>query len=299
MRILPGSDVSQTATVKQALAQAGMDYEFEMRPMQTPGLAGGFRMIDVPDFRCVVRTDTDAPLAVVGARYGLIQPLEAFDVFDGLRDTGVSLTRLASYDNGRKLTGTGIVPITVEPRVGDIVNLEVWVRASVDGSTTHEVGARAMRLKCTNGQTVKVGNGKIHKIRHSGNVQGRLHEVKGFIREAILSFREYGQIAAALDKRIMRLADVQEMAVALIPDPKGANPAKAESKRMEIVHLFSNGQGNEGRTAWDALNAVTEWTNWAAPTRTGEDGRWAASQWGDGATLNDQALQYLQVYAGA
>lgn len=291
-RQIPGTvDVSECNSVDEALVRAGMDYRVEGRPMST--LGRNFAPVDVPGYVAMVRDKDGRVLDVNGTNYGVIQPDEAFAPFRKLGELGARLTSLGEYDGGRKIHGTAKLPLSISPRVGDLVDLEVWVRASFDGSSHHEIGGRLKRLACLNGMTMSLGVDKFLKLRHTSNVTTKLGNVEDFITRAFESFHEFEQVALALAARRMTLAEVQKMAETLIPDPVGAKATKAENKRGAILDLFSNGTDTHGLTAWDALNAVTEYTNWLAPTRSGDANRWASAQWGQGAVLNDEAYQYL------
>jgi hypothetical protein len=70
---------------------------------------------------------------------------------------------------------------------------------------------------------------------------------------------------------------------------------KADSMRDSFVsqlnHLFYNGRGNEGKTMYDAFNAVTEYATHYS--RKGADGRFNYANFGKGADINRRAMAVL------
>ena len=90
-------------------------------------------------------------------------------------------------------------------------------------------------------------------------------------------------------------------ALQLVPDVEGTSNARRSSKRDELRELYQVGIGNDGRTAWDAYNAITEWANYRAPVRGArlDDAarnlvRVESTLWGQGASLATDAQNLLQ-----
>lgn len=113
------------------------------------------------DFRAVVRTDTNQVLGIHGPDYKLITNYEAFDAFDtalsrsALDLDGMTIKDELSYGGARTIR-TYVFPnhaVNIG-RVGDIVNLQLRVVNSYDGSTAFSTLLGGYRLVCTNGLVI-------------------------------------------------------------------------------------------------------------------------------------------------
>ena len=130
------------------------DYSFpvEMQPVFTE--EGN----EIPNHKCIVRTDTGDTLGLHGSQYRMI-PHD--DVVNSIID-GVSAANLSTdyevnvdvIDNGRKIRGEIVFgDIIQQPSVGDIIKYRISFFNSYDGSWAFAQRANALRLFCLNGCT--------------------------------------------------------------------------------------------------------------------------------------------------
>ena len=113
------------------------------------------------DFRAVVRMDTHEVLGIHSADYKLVTNHEAFDAFDNalsrsvLDLDGMIIKDELSYGGARTIR-TYIFPnhaVNIG-KVGDVVNLQLRVVNSYDGSTAFSTLLGGYRLVCTNGLVI-------------------------------------------------------------------------------------------------------------------------------------------------
>jgi phage/plasmid-like protein (TIGR03299 family) len=291
----------------------------ELRPMQTFGFAGGApKMIDVPGSQAVVRTADDRVLAVVGDRYGLIQPRAMIASMAELANVaGATLTTAGFLKNGNvqwaqaRVPGLDFtIPIGCKANPASVLVENLSMFNSFDGTLPFVAGGAATDIVCQNTymHALKEANkeGKrVFKVRHTAQAQAGLANVTGEIKAMRDGFASFAEMATKLAETRMSTLDFQAFALALVPDPVEGKNGKAEAKRADLLDAWNNapGQNREGKaqTAWGAFSAVSFWTTWQAPTR-GADAtasRWYGATLGDGADLADQALQTLRVYANA
>ena len=98
-------------TTEEALEKAELDWQVELRPLTYPDKAG--RIVEVPNRRAAVRTDTGDILGIVGSRYTPVQNADAFSFVDRLTGHG---DIMAAWH----LKGSAQVGIAV--RLGDVIN---------------------------------------------------------------------------------------------------------------------------------------------------------------------------------
>jgi phage/plasmid-like protein (TIGR03299 family) len=290
-----------------------------LRPMQTFGFAGGApKMIDVPGSQAVVRTADDRVLAVVGDRYGLIQPRDMIASMAELANVaGATLTTAGFLKNGNvqwaqaRVPGLDFtIPIGCKANPASVLVENLSMFNSFDGSLPFVAGGAATDIVCQNTymhalrEATATGK-RVFKVRHTAQAQAGLANVTAEIKAMRDGFASFAEMATKLAETRMSTLDFQAFALALVPDPVEGKNGKAEAKRADLLDAWTNapGQKLEGKaqTAWGAFSAVSFWTTWQAPTR-GQDAaasRWYGATLGDGADLADQALQTLRVYAGA
>lgn len=293
----------------------------QLRPMQTMGFSGGVpRMIDVPGSHAVVRMADDRVLAVVGDRYGLIQPREVIaSMAEVASVAGATITTAGFLRNGSvqwaqaKVPGLDFtIPIGVKNNPASVLVENLTMFNSFDGSLPFTAGGAATDIVCQNTymhalkETKKAGK-RTFKVRHTAKAQASLAEVIREIQAMRQGFQEFGEVAVKLAETRMSRADFSEFVSTLIPLPEDANPTKAQTKRDMLLDAWSNapGQRLDGKrdSAWGAFSAVSFFTTWQSPVRTQDASAAAANRWygatlGDGADLADTALASLKVYAG-
>ena len=113
------------------------------------------------DYQAVVRTDTNEVLGIHGAGYNLVRNAEVYGAFDdALRYSSLDLNGMIVRDNlshnGARAVRTYIFPEYRFPvgRVGDLVDMQLRVVNSYDGSLAFSAIVGAYRLVCTNGLVI-------------------------------------------------------------------------------------------------------------------------------------------------
>lgn len=152
-------------------------------------------------------------------------------------------------------------------RPGDALSNRIMAMLSNDGTAINAYFPISKRIVCNNQlhYIQSEANRSQYGIRHTKNWKGRLEEAKFSFTLAIENLKAFQTVANKLDSKKMTVNQARGFATQLFPDPvreKGQEKKEPSSKlinrREAIVDLFANGAGNQGRSRWDALNAVTE-----------------------------------------
>ena len=130
------------------------DYNFpvEMQPVFTE--EGN----EIPNHKCIVRTDTGDTLGLHGSQYKMIPHDDVVNsIIDGVSAANLSTdyeVKVDVIDNGRKIRGEIVFgDIIQQPSVGDIIKYRISFFNSYDGSWAFAQKANALRLWCLNGCT--------------------------------------------------------------------------------------------------------------------------------------------------
>jgi phage/plasmid-like protein (TIGR03299 family) len=250
-------------TSAEAIELAGLNWEVEQVPAlhQTP--SGD--LLEIPDNFVVRRTDNHRPLSIMSSKYQVIQNRETFDFADDIIGGGQAV-----WDTAGSLAGGKVVFMQVE------LEGSLFVKNNPDDKTLKRIlfvnshdGSKALtgmvtpiRVVCQNtlGQALK-NNTNQFKIYHRKNFQSKKEEAQKILGLANAYFDDLQFVMNQLASEEVAKTYVEGFVSTLIPNTKEDIATRTENRRNEIVNLYSNGRGNNGRTKWDLYNAVTEYVD--------------------------------------
>mgnify|MGYP003340883482 CR=1 FL=1 len=96
-----GKVLPSTMTSMEAIREAGLDWQVDLRPMFRPCNQG--QMVSMPDKRAVVRADTDRVLGVVGNQFVPCQNADLAGFLDSVIGLGAKIESAGSLHGGRKI----------------------------------------------------------------------------------------------------------------------------------------------------------------------------------------------------
>ncbi len=266
---MPGTPIEGSPSLQEALENADAAFKVEQRPLMA--VISGDEAVPVPGKFANVRTDTWAPLGVVGTKYTVGQTLAQLAPVGALVERGeMDLTAIRVKDNGARVQVSGIMGVS-EIQNGthgaDVLAHFGTFEASHDGSKSTWGSMSTLRLVCLNGMTSRDMVGK-YNIRHTKNADTKIQEaarlVLGLQDDAVA---EIAAFQAMAQSRMTR-AEFHAFAETLLASIRGEitdveEQAKAKARRdreiEELETLFSGGTGTHGETLYDGFNAVTEW----------------------------------------
>jgi hypothetical protein len=243
-------------TYEETLKSAAFDWE----PLedQVVGVKCGLVM---PRKKMIYRSDNLTPLGVVGEDYVPSQPREFLKSQYLLAEQlGGKVVRAGWTERRSK----AFACVRLEENIqfpkgvrakGDPVGVFVYSTDGWDGSTPRASKLYMERLACTNGMITKELASSLW-VPHTSGVEERYTGAWKLFQAAVTKHvtevrEQFVQLAKA------RLSDSDMRAfVGKLIEGEGA---AAVTRREQIFNLFHNGIGLEGKTKWDALNAVTEY----------------------------------------
>jgi phage/plasmid-like protein (TIGR03299 family) len=227
---------------------------------------------------CTYRFNGDHEVVVLGhvsKKYEVLQNKDAFQPFDEvLLDHGYTYETAGAVKNGEKIWILAKSP--EQEMVGDdAVDKYVLLFNSHNGSTGVTMKPTMIRVVCNNTleYALNVQSDKGISLRHTTGVKDRLDTLTSALKTC------NGDIKSAVD--VMNRMNEAEITTEVInkyfedvfPSLKNRNveayhpvtkrklPNFAKPQYDKLVHNFYSGVGNNGRTMWDAYNAVTEYVD--------------------------------------
>lgn len=281
----------------RCLAEGVAAFDVQEKPVSIDGLT-------LEDRKGLVAVWPDGKreaLSVVGDGYGLLQNSVYWSILDQVYNGQAVVETAGTLGGGRRvwcLVAAG--EQTVQP--GDAVReFDLWVN-SFDGSYSFCCIGTAIRVVCNNTLTLAFGKGRLRvmNVKHTANCETLARDAVNVLRASREKrLEEFGKMRA-MARTPMGASEAESFFAQLMEvDLDGKVSTRQQNSLDSLNRLFSKGTGNLGRTRWDALNAVTEWSDYERTLRVGtgsrEEARFTSAFLGSGADLKLRAFDLLTV----
>lgn len=284
------------ANSREAIIHAGLDWH-----VLREQVFFGNKLAEFPNRYALVRDSDMKPLEIVSNEYEILQNRDAFKFFDPAIESG-----MARYEAAGSLRGGKVVWILADLlrhstiRPGDDVKRYLLLTNSHGDNRAIKVMITSIRVVCMNTLEAAVMGGTANKIRHSGNVEGKLEEVQEMMEMVDKEFEAREETYRAMTKIELTGEIVNEFLDALFPTPEYTEKMKRTIERIErdrsnVKHLITDGNGQEkvGRgapaTLWDLYNASIEHNDYYAGAKSKD--RAAYSLLGMGNVFRNTAIE--------
>jgi phage/plasmid-like protein (TIGR03299 family) len=291
-----GQELSDNSPIGEWIVQAGMNWEAMNSRCEynyvTPegGMASGV----VPDKKVLYRSDTKAPLSVVGKDFQVVQPREVMEFFaDLVNDNGMKLSTAGTLFGGRRfwaLAETGQEGNVVDD---DTIKSFLLLATAVDGSLATTAKFVSTRVVCNNTMSVALNEsrGSVVRVTHKSVFDPQSVKI------------DMGLYSSAWDNF---MSNLKRMADTKVDSDKAKQffaeltKQKEEVSRLKVdrlMELYEGGAGAEYSkgTAYGLLNAVTEM--YTHGTNTSKSGDNSSKFWngynGSWSNMKDQAYSKI------
>lgn len=301
-----GQQLQRGATVEEWAAAAGMDWRIQRGIVRfaTGRDQNADNWAAMPDQHVLMRSDTKAPLAIVSARFNLVQPL---DILTTLKNeatkAGFELETAGVLFAGRKFWALASDGEECDVVPGDKVLSRTLLATATDG-TMNTVGKKVtIRVVCNNTFTMAMTEGgavtrQSHRSKYDASAMAA---ALGLTHDD--TFANYTQAARRLADKALSRDRAERIAFDLLKPANIASDVVSIEKVTDsaafkkILNLF-NGEGMGAKldgvagTAWGFLNAVTEYADHHARATNG-DNRTQSAWFGTGDKLKTRAADLL------
>ena len=218
--------------------------------------------------RVLYRSDTHTPLAVVGSKYKVVQPIEVLEFFRNLTvEHGWSLETAGVLFNGAKYWALARTGQEVRIMGQDLLQDYVLLATACDGTLRTVAKRTSVRVVCNNTLSLATMTDKqlAIKISHASNFDAAAVQAKMGLVD---SWSQFSETVEALASRKVTNREAVDFVIGLFGDsskPVDAQPAIQTIAK--VLQLF-DGQGRGAElasskgTAWGLVNATTEYVDW-------------------------------------
>lgn len=264
-----GKRLDKAANADEALKESGLNWDVRLGGVY--GKHDG-ETFDIPRYQGVYRSSDQRCLGIVQGRYQPIQNRELFDFMDALVEVGGAHYHTAgSLNNGSRVWGLIRMPETIKVKA-DLTETYMLGMSAHDGTCPMKVLYTSIRVVCQNTMqmALKGANAGV-SIRHTRTAVDRMIEAQKVLGRSQQYFDKFAEMAKFLSSKRMTVAELKTFVDQLFPQPQGQTEddisTRLQTKRDNVIYLFDHGKGHDKAgvkgTAWAALNAVTEFADYA------------------------------------
>lgn len=258
-----GTNLTGEQDLGSVLERSNLNFGVEKVPMHTP------EGDEVTGKYLLRRTDNNFVLGTCGNRYQIVDNRSMFEPFDSIVQSSGAVYESAG------LLGHGKT-CWVSARLGDdfTVRDDAFQRRVImlvyhNGLQRNSYFGYNNRVICNNmmaslnNQSRKHGLGVKHTPKWEDNLSLAVEAFRESIRESDKFARDVGILAATKMTKLQAvrfsLKFFNDFKPIKIKDRTSRSKTRNHNKVEELMHLFEEGVGNEGKTRYDMFNAVTEY----------------------------------------
>lgn len=293
----------------EAWAQkAGMDWSIHETPVrymaEQAGALGSIMTFD--DQKVLYRSDTKAPLSVVGNRYQVVQPKEVLEFYRDLTEiSGFELETAGVLKAGRKFWALARTGKETVLKGSDAVKGYLLLATSCDGTLATTATPTTIRVVCNNTLSIAL-NGATSAIKVPHSTSFDADAVKRQLGIAVSQWDSFMYRMKTLAERKVKSHESMNYFLKVLCQTDGhADTALGltNERALKKVQTLYEGQGRGAElaaakgTAWGLLSAVTEFVDHERRARS-QEYRLDSAWFGQGAALKQRALDHaLQLAA--
>ncbi len=293
-----GNQLTTGQSIEVWTEQAGMNWRIEEAPVRY--------FSDAEQHQChhtfeghkvLYRSDTKAPLSVVGEKYKVVQPQQVMEFYRDLTEvSGYELETAGVLKEGKKLWALARTGQQSTLKGGDTVRGYLLLATSCDGTLATIATPTTVRVVCNNTLSVALkGADSGIKVPHSTAFDAQA--VKKRLGIAVGHWDSFMYEMKQLSERKVKSKEVERFfeRVFSYGSPDAKDSTMRNERAIKRTHQLFNGHGRGAElaaangTAWGLLNAVTEYVDHERRAKSA-DHRIDSSWFGLGSTLKQNAL---------
>jgi phage/plasmid-like protein (TIGR03299 family) len=264
----------------------------------------------------IMRSDNGVVLGTCGEDYQPIQNTEQFNCIDVLLENtdGAHYDTAGVLGRGERVWALARIP-EADINVAGQDKHEAFLLATTshDGSLAFTLKLVHIRVVCQNTLSSALStNGALARVKHSKNAMMRLEAAKNYlhlVKASALSIEEKLNVLATRKMTRESYDNVMDKLFPVTKDAKGniTNQVRRDNILSEIIQLYESNDRNAvpavKGTAYNLLNAVTEWTDHCRNARMSANreeagytpgmARAESALFGNGETLKDKAMDII------
>jgi phage/plasmid-like protein (TIGR03299 family) len=288
-----GQTIPEEADFEEVMRLSHLDYEVGFVGLETVSGA------PIDSHRATVNRENGEILGIVGDRYRICQNRDAFNWLKTI--PGLRVDTAGAFGRGEKVWILGEDVDGAFSIRGEEMRAYLLFFNSHDGSLKIGGGFTPTRVVCWNTFSMALSRGLLNAftLRHTEYHVTALKEAERILSLSRKFNQKLEEVGETLALKAMSVSQAKEFFLELVPDNKEAKKnTRTENTRDDLLTLFRDGTGNRGEDRWDALNAVTEFSDHYRSSKgknekTKQENRMKSALFGSGQEFKHQALELL------
>ncbi|MGW6502949.1 DUF932 domain-containing protein [Nonomuraea angiospora] len=276
--VIPGG----TSSIEDVLRLGRIGFDVEKRAVRYSFMTDAEvtpQLRTAPDHFVTVRTDTGAPLGVVGSKYTPIQNKDLFVFLQDLVDEhDVVWESAGALRDGKRVFVTMRLPesVTIDPQgINDEIIPFVVMLNSHDGQSPAQALVTPWRVVCANTERFAMRDASSSwKVRHTKSALDRIHEARRTLGLTVTYYQEWAAEETALAQTEITVRAFRQLVDALWKPVDEDAPVRtrntADRRRQRLDAMFRDESERLGRTAYAAERVITDYLDHVAPRRPGK-----------------------------
>jgi phage/plasmid-like protein (TIGR03299 family) len=294
-----GSELTSNQPLEVWAKQAGLDWQIEESPVRFVTNAGGplGEILAYPDSKVLYRSDTKAPLSVVGNRFKVVQPEEILEFYRDLTEvSGFELETAGVLKGGRKmwaLARTGQFGVL---KGNDQTNGYVLLATACDGTMATTAQFTSIRVVCNNTLAVALKDATATSVKVKHNTAFDANLVKKQLGISVTAWDDFMYRLKTLSERKVKATEARNYFLKVFTEDVKEGVGKTNERSMARALALYEGEGmgaalaSSDGTAYGMLSAVTEFIDHHRRAKT-IDHRVDSAWFGTGAAVKNRALE--------
>jgi phage/plasmid-like protein (TIGR03299 family) len=279
--------------------QAGLDWQIEESPVRFVTNSSGHlgEILAYPDSKVLYRSDTRAPLSVVGNRFKVVQPEEILEFYRDLTEvSGFELETAGVLKGGRKMWALARTGQSGMLKGNDQTNAYVLLATACDGTMATTAQFTSIRVVCNNTLAValKGATANAVKVRHNTVFDANL--VKKQLGISVSAWDDFMYRLKTLSERKVKATEARNYFLKVFTDDIKEGVGKTNERAMARALALYEGEGmgaalaSSDGTAYGLVNSITEFIDHHRRAKT-IDHRVDSAWFGTGAAVKNRALE--------
>jgi phage/plasmid-like protein (TIGR03299 family) len=298
-----GQQLDNDSPIEVWKVQAGLDWEVFESAVTYQTMEGGKLVTKTfPNKKVLFRSDTGAPLSIVGSDFKVVQPGEVLEFFRDLMQLhGMKLSTAGSLFGGTRFWALAETGKAENVTKDDEVKGHLLLVTAVDGTLATTAKFVSTRVVCNNTLTIALSEDSKRMVKRTHKVAWDPAAVKIDLGLLDRSWNQFMENLRKLANFEMSDKEVRKFYQDMFFDPKKTAEEQtwgATRRVNELMRLYNNGAGanlSHG-TAWGALNAITEMFTHGSGKRDASRQFWDA-YYGNGDEIKNEAMSKLLAMA--
>lgn len=296
-----GNTLPPNQSIEEWQLAAGMAWSIKETEVLYSVADTGVNIKSQRDNKVLFRSDTLAPLSVVGRRYQVVQPREVLEFYRDLVSAGgFELETAGVLKEGRKLWALAKTGQETVLKGGDKVKAYLLLATSCDGTLATTAQFTSVRVVCHNTLQLAVGDraGAI-RVPHSTKFDPAI--VKAELGLGLTAWDSFMASIRKMSERKVNKFEAMNFLVDVLGSRDLPLAEQPHQRALQAVHALFAGAGKGAElaaasgTVWGLTNAITQFVDHERRARS-QDHRLNSAWFGEGAQIKARALkQALQL----